>query len=220
MLPDKRRDCRALGSVTRVPRTAAGEPGRPLVGSVLRRRAAAGRAGARARRAPYCSGSCVGRYHGPRAHGPVRIDALRYLVFASRPARAVVGCLQFSSPAWRMAARVAWVAGTTGRGSESRASVNNAASFCRVIPMNGTSPDAVLARGLGRDTGGGLAAPLPPRGPGSWRPHGTPELPPRRFVPRRQLGGVGRRQRSRAMDRYGLPRRRRRPRRFWCADVR
>ena len=33
VLPDKRRG-RALGSVTRVPRTAAGEPGRPLVGSV------------------------------------------------------------------------------------------------------------------------------------------------------------------------------------------
>ena len=33
VLPDKRRG-RALGSVTRVSRTAAGEPGRPLVGSV------------------------------------------------------------------------------------------------------------------------------------------------------------------------------------------
>ena len=33
VLPDKRRG-RATGSVTRVPRTAAGEPGRPLVGSV------------------------------------------------------------------------------------------------------------------------------------------------------------------------------------------
>ena len=33
VLPDKRQG-RATGSVTRVPRTAAGEPGRPLVGSV------------------------------------------------------------------------------------------------------------------------------------------------------------------------------------------
>ena len=33
VLPDKRQG-RAVGSVTRVPQTAAGEPGRPLVGSV------------------------------------------------------------------------------------------------------------------------------------------------------------------------------------------
>ena len=33
VLPDKRRG-RATGSVTRVPRTAAGEPGPPLVGGV------------------------------------------------------------------------------------------------------------------------------------------------------------------------------------------
>ena len=33
VLPDKRQG-RAVGSVTRVPRTAAGEPGRPLLGSV------------------------------------------------------------------------------------------------------------------------------------------------------------------------------------------
>ena len=34
---------------------------------------------------------------------------VRYLVYASRPERAVVGCVQFSSPAWRMAARDAWI---------------------------------------------------------------------------------------------------------------
>lgn len=34
---------------------------------------------------------------------------LQYLVHGSRPERQVVGCLQFSSPAWRMAARDAWI---------------------------------------------------------------------------------------------------------------
>jgi hypothetical protein len=34
---------------------------------------------------------------------------IRYLVYATRPMPAVVGCVQFSSPAWRMAARDAWI---------------------------------------------------------------------------------------------------------------
>jgi hypothetical protein len=34
---------------------------------------------------------------------------LRYLVRISRPEPQVVGCLQFSSPGWRMAAREAWI---------------------------------------------------------------------------------------------------------------
>ena len=45
----------------------------------------------------------VGRYHYLGHTVPFGAH-LRYLVFASRPARAVVGCLQFSSRAWRMAA--------------------------------------------------------------------------------------------------------------------
>lgn len=34
---------------------------------------------------------------------------IQYLVYASRPRRQVVGCLQFSSPAWRMKARDQWI---------------------------------------------------------------------------------------------------------------
>jgi hypothetical protein len=34
---------------------------------------------------------------------------LRYLVWVSRPEPTVVGCVQFSSPAWRMAARERWI---------------------------------------------------------------------------------------------------------------
>lgn len=34
---------------------------------------------------------------------------IQYLVYVSRPQREVVGCLQFSSPAWRMKARDQWI---------------------------------------------------------------------------------------------------------------
>ena len=50
----------------------------------------------------------VGRYHYLGYRVPFGAQ-LRYLVYASTPTRAVVACLQFSSPAWRMASRDAWV---------------------------------------------------------------------------------------------------------------
>jgi len=50
----------------------------------------------------------VGRYHY-LGHAVPFGAHLRYLVYASRPERVVVGCVQFSSPAWRMAARDAWI---------------------------------------------------------------------------------------------------------------
>jgi hypothetical protein len=34
---------------------------------------------------------------------------LRYVIYATRPQRQVVACVQFSSPAWRMAPRDAWI---------------------------------------------------------------------------------------------------------------
>ena len=88
VLPAKRRG-RALGSVTRVPRTAAGEPGLPLVGSVrdvepleveLVREPAQ----------RLLFRELVGRYHYLGHTVPFGAH-LRYLVFASRPRRAVVG---------------------------------------------------------------------------------------------------------------------------------
>ncbi|MCF8113842.1 MAG: DUF4338 domain-containing protein [Desulfotignum sp.] len=42
---------------------------------------------------------------------------LQYLVHATRPRREVVGCIQFSSPAWRMKARDQWI----GRDDDTRA---------------------------------------------------------------------------------------------------
>jgi len=50
----------------------------------------------------------VGRYHYLGHTVPFGAH-VRYLVYASRPERAVVGCVQFSSPAWRMTAREAWI---------------------------------------------------------------------------------------------------------------
>ena len=106
VLPDKRQG-RATGSVTRVPRTAAGEPGRPLLGSVRDvEPLAVERVREPAQRLLFRE--LVGRYHYLGHRVPFGAH-LRYLVFASRPARAVVGCLQFSSPAWRMAARDRWI---------------------------------------------------------------------------------------------------------------
>ena len=50
----------------------------------------------------------VGRYHY-LGHAVPFGAHLRYLVYGSRPERQVIGCVQFSSPAWRMAARDAWI---------------------------------------------------------------------------------------------------------------
>jgi len=105
-LPEKQ-PRRPLGSRTRVPVTARGDRGRDLVGEV-------------GDFAPIeielvetadqrlLFRELVGRYHY-LGHAVPFGAHLRYLVYASRPEWAVVGCVQFSSPAWRMAARDAWI---------------------------------------------------------------------------------------------------------------
>ena len=50
----------------------------------------------------------VGRYHY-LGHAVPFGAHLRYLVYGARPQPHVLGCVQFSSPAWRMAARDAWI---------------------------------------------------------------------------------------------------------------
>jgi len=50
----------------------------------------------------------VGRYHY-LGHAVPYGAQLRYLVWAHQPERAVVACVQLSSPAWRMAARDRWI---------------------------------------------------------------------------------------------------------------
>ncbi len=50
----------------------------------------------------------VGRYHYLGYAMPYGAR-LQYLVYVTRPRREVVGCVQFSSPAWRMKARDQWI---------------------------------------------------------------------------------------------------------------
>jgi len=105
-LPDKQ-PRRPVGSRTHVPVTALGERGRDLVGDVVDYAPIALEAVETADQRLLFR-ELVGRYHY-LGHAVPFGAHLRYLVFASRPQRAVVGCIQFSSPAWRMAARDAWI---------------------------------------------------------------------------------------------------------------
>jgi len=50
----------------------------------------------------------VGRYHY-QGHAVAFGAQLRYLLGVSRPQPRLIGCLQFSSPAWRLAARERWI---------------------------------------------------------------------------------------------------------------
>jgi hypothetical protein len=105
-LPD-RQARRPVGSRTHVPVTARGERGCDLVGDIVDY----GPIELEAVETPdqrLLFRELVGRYHY-LGHAVPFGAHLRYLVFASQPERTVVGCLQFSSPAWRMAARDAWI---------------------------------------------------------------------------------------------------------------
>jgi len=105
-LPAKQQT-RPVGSVTSIPHTDAGEAGEPLRGRVETF-------------APVCvervadSGArqrfreLVGRYHTLGYKVPFGAH-LQYLISISRPVPTVVGCLQFSSAAWRMQARDRWI---------------------------------------------------------------------------------------------------------------
>jgi hypothetical protein len=106
VLPAKRKG-RPPGSKTSAPRTAFGEPGEELTGSV--------RGVAPVVLEPVVGASAqrryrelVGRYHY-LGHAVPYGAHLRYLVFGSRPSSQVLGCVQFSSAAWRMQARDRWI---------------------------------------------------------------------------------------------------------------
>ena len=105
-LPAKQRR-RPLGSRTRVPVTVRGERGRELVGE-LGDFAPIELALVATPEQRMLFRELVGRYHY-LGHAVPFGAHLRYLVVASRPERTVVGCLQFSSPAWRMAVRDRWI---------------------------------------------------------------------------------------------------------------
>lgn len=105
-LPAKQQT-RPVGSVTSIPHTDAGEPGEPLwgrvetFGPVCVERVADWGARQRFR-------ELVGRYHTLGYKVPFGAH-LQYLISISRPVPTVVGCLQFSSAAWRMQARDRWI---------------------------------------------------------------------------------------------------------------
>ena len=106
VLPAKRKG-RPPGSKTSVPRTAFGEPGEEITGSVrdvtpVVLEPVVGAAEQRRFR------ELVGRYHY-LGHAVPYGAQLRYLVFGSRQASVVLGCVQFSSAAWRMQARDHWI---------------------------------------------------------------------------------------------------------------
>ena len=105
-LPEKQ-PRRPLGSRTRVPVTARGERGRDLVGDVGDFAPIEIEAVETADQRLLFR-ELVGRYHY-LGHAVPFGAHLRYLVYTSKPERAVVGCMQFSSPAWRMAVRDAWI---------------------------------------------------------------------------------------------------------------
>jgi hypothetical protein len=105
-LPAKQRR-RPVGSRTRVPVTPHGDPQPAVVGTVgefapvvlERVRVPEQRALFR---------ELVGRYHY-LGHAMPFGAHLRYLVYLSTPVRRVVGCVQFSSAAWRIAVRDHWI---------------------------------------------------------------------------------------------------------------
>ena len=105
-LPFKRQG-RPVGSRTEVPITERGEPGAPLAGSAK----SLGRIElkqVRTEEERRWFRELIGRYHY-LGHAVPMGAHIRYLVFASEPQRAVVGCVQFSSGSWHVASRDQWI---------------------------------------------------------------------------------------------------------------
>lgn len=105
-LPDKSGG-RPLGRRTGVPCTLQGEPQSSLVARLAEVRPVS------LRLVEGCAAHAlwrelVGRYHY-LGHATAFGASLRYFVEVSRPAVTIVGCLQFTSPAWRMSARDRWI---------------------------------------------------------------------------------------------------------------
>jgi hypothetical protein len=105
-LPPKRVG-RPVGTVTQVPVTPWGE-GQPAVTGTVRDIAPIGIARVVTPSERRLFRELVGRHHY-LGHAVPFGAHLRYLVYASQPPQQVIACVQFSSPAWRMAARDAWI---------------------------------------------------------------------------------------------------------------
>ncbi|BBO84775.1 hypothetical protein DSCO28_53410 [Desulfosarcina ovata subsp. sediminis] len=70
----------------------------------------------------------LGRYHYLGYAMPFGAR-IQYLVYVTRPRREVVGCLQFSSPAWRMKSRDQWIGWDDNRRAEGLQQVVNNSRF-------------------------------------------------------------------------------------------
>lgn len=106
VLPALRRT-KPRGARTSVPRTGAGEPGEPLRGTV-REVAPVWLRVVTAAEDRRLWRELVGRYHYLGHSVPFGAHR-RYLIEVARPERVVVGCLQLSSPAWRIGVRDQWI---------------------------------------------------------------------------------------------------------------
>lgn len=105
-LPAKQKT-RPVGSKTTVPRTARGEPGAPVTGRVEDFAPVVLQMVHRSDERLLFR-ELVGRHHYLGYAVPFGAH-LQYLVSVSKPTPTVVGCLQFSSGAWRMRARDSWI---------------------------------------------------------------------------------------------------------------
>jgi hypothetical protein len=74
---------------------------------------------------------------------------IQYLVYASRPRRDVVGCVQFSSPAWRMKARDQWIGWDDARRGDALQHIVNNSRFLVLAEIRNLA-SAILASVLRR----------------------------------------------------------------------
>jgi hypothetical protein len=105
-LPPKQQT-RPVGSVTSIPRTPRSEPRAPLTGRV-EAYAPVRVERVRTADARQLFRELVGRHHYLTYRVPFGAR-VQYLVSIVQPRPTVVGCVQFSSAAWRMRARDAWI---------------------------------------------------------------------------------------------------------------
>jgi len=74
---------------------------------------------------------------------------LQYLIHVTRPRREVVGCIQFSSPAWRMKARDQWIGWSDERRGEALQQVVNNSRFLVLADIRNLA-SSMLSAGLNR----------------------------------------------------------------------
>lgn len=118
---------RPQGSTTVVARTRQGEAGEPISGTVRELRPVRLELVSRpSQRALWRE--LVDRYHYLGFRTPYGAS-LCYLVKIRRPREAVVGCLQFSSPAWRLRARDQWIGWTEAQRRQHLQRVVNQSRF-------------------------------------------------------------------------------------------